>query len=82
MAMPLGEGGCWAVLRSGYCLTAGVRSLGIPWNPSISPQAACEWVNVCVYQYLGVRCVHGCVCVHIHMDTWESAADVRTAQAC
>ena len=61
---------CWAVLRRGYCLAVGVRYLGIPWNPSISPQAACECVNVCVSQYLGVRSVHGGVCACIHMDTW------------
>ena len=61
---------CWAVLRRGYGRAVGVRYLGIPWNPSISPQAACECVNVCVSQYLGVRCVHGGVCACIHMDTW------------
>ena len=68
--MPLGEGGILGSAEEGVLSSMGVRFLGIPWNPSISPQAACEFVNVCVSQYLGVRCVHGGVCAYIHMDTW------------
>ena len=55
---------CWAVLRRGYCLAVGVRYLGIPWNPSISPQAACECV--CVPVFGCEVCAWGCVCVHTH----------------
>ena len=59
MAMPLGEGGMLGSAEEAVLSSMGVRFLGIPWNPSISSQAACEFVNVCVSQYLGVRCVNG-----------------------